>query len=317
MNHFDNNIKLADVGLPSVMAVVLNYNGYEDTVKCIQSLRSATYPNLSIVLVDNASSDQSGKRLETEYADVPMIRMKNNLGYAAGNNAGIRYALERGAQYVLVLNNDVIVDSAFLEPMIHVATKYSDVGIVTCKLFYQSAPKVIYSAAGYFSKLTCTGVNRGKWLNRIRSQNKIVFVDFICGALFLARRTVFSDVGLFNEKYFMYYEDLEYSRRVVKKFRMVYTPDAVAFHKSGAGKGWRTYSELYLYYHTRNRLWAFRDEAFLYRIYLIVFVFANVVAKSFIVSSNIWNHRKQAFVQLHALYKGFKDGLLQMRNENK
>jgi hypothetical protein len=130
------------------MAVVLNYNGYDDTVKCIRSLEKVSYANLKLLLVDNGSPDGSGERLKEEFSRIPIILLKENTGYAAGNNAGIRYALEQGADYVLVINNDVVVDSGFLEPMLNITETQPDVGIVTCKVFYQSAPNEIFSAAG-------------------------------------------------------------------------------------------------------------------------------------------------------------------------
>ncbi|MDI6767801.1 MAG: glycosyltransferase, partial [Bacteroidota bacterium] len=145
-------------------AVILNYNGYEDTAKCVRSLQKSTYPNLSLVLVDNGSPDGSGIRLKGEFSNLPVILIKENTGYAAGNNMGIRFALEKGTDYVLIINNDVIVDPAFLEPMVNIAETHSNVGIVTCKVFYQSTPQEIFSAAGKMNWWLCTGVNKGNIL---------------------------------------------------------------------------------------------------------------------------------------------------------
>ena len=293
------------------MAVVLNYNGYDDTVKCIRSLEKVSYANLKLLLVDNGSPDGSGERLKEEFSQIPIIHLKENTGYAAGNNAGIRYALEQGSDYVIVINNDVIVDSEFLEPMVNVAEKQTDVGIVTCKVFYQSVPHEIFSAAGRMNWLLCTGVNKGSHLKSFQKTDEQCFTDFACGVLLLMRATMLQTVGLFDEKYFMYFEDVEFSRRILRSYKIVYTPKGVAYHKSGGGKGWRSYTELYLYYHTRNRFWAFRDDSLFYRMYVFLFSLMNVLLKSFFILFNLMSNRYQMIRQWRSLWRGFVDGSLE------
>jgi len=295
---------------PSVMAVVLNYNGFEDTVECIHSLQNATYPNLGFVLVDNGSPDGSGDRLRITFPSLPIILLKENTGYAAGNNVGIRFALEQGFDYVLVLNNDVIVNPRFLEPMVKISENQPDVGIVNCKVYYQSAPQEIFSAAGKMNWLLCTGVNKGSHLKSFQNADTERFTDFACGVLLLMRASMLKTEGLFAEKYFMYFEDVEFSRRILRSYKIAYTPHGIAYHKSGGGKGWRSYSEFYLYYHTRNRLWTFRDDPLFYRIYVFLFSLTNVLSKTFILSFNIINDHRRMIRQLRSLWGGFVDGSL-------
>jgi len=291
------------------MAVVLNYRGYEDTVKCIQSLQNATYSNLGIIIVDNGSPDGSGNKLKNAFLDVPIILLKENTGYAAGNNAGIRFALEQKAEYVLVINNDVIVDPAFLEPMVEIAEKQSDVGIVTCKVFFQSSRDEIFSGAGKMNWWLCTGVNKGNHLKFLQRHDDQCYTDFACGVLMLMRKNVLETKGLFDERYFMYFEDIEYSRRILQQYKIVYTPSGVAYHKSGGGKGWRSYTELYLYYHTRNRIWAFRNDPLLYRLYVLIFSFVNVILKTLILTCNMRRDYRKMIRQMRSLWNGFRDGL--------
>lgn len=293
---------------PLVMAVVLNYNGYEDTVKCILSLQDASYPNLKIVLVDNGSPDRSGERLKAKFSDLPILLLKNNTGYAAGNNVGIRFALEKGSDYVLVINNDVVVDPGFLGPMVNIIENQHNVGIVTCKVYYQTAPQEVFSAASKMNWLLCTGVNKGSHLKSFQKVDAECFTDYACGVLLLMHATMLKTEGLFDEKYFMYFEDVEFSRRILRSYKIVYTPHGVAYHKSGGGKGWSSYSELYLYYHTRNRFWAFREEIFLYRTYVFIFSFINVLIKTFFILFNIVSDRKRMVRQLLSLWKGFREG---------
>ena len=295
---------------PLVMAVVLNYNGYEDTAKCIISLQGSSYSNLKIVLVDNGSPDGSGERLKTKYSDIPIILLRENTGYAAGNNAGIRFALEQGSDYVLVINNDVVVDSGFLEPMVNITENQSNVGIVTCKVYYQSSPQEIFSAVGKMNWLLCTGVNKGSHLKLFQKTDAECFTDFACGVLLLMRAKMLKTEGLFDDKYFMYFEDVEFSRRILRSYKIAYTPQGIAYHKSGGGKGWRSYSELYLYYHTRNRFWAFRDDPLYYRIYVFLFSLMNVLSKTIFLSFNIMSNRHQMIRQWRSLWRGFVDGSL-------
>ncbi|MCX6136210.1 MAG: hypothetical protein NTV54_01770 [Ignavibacteriales bacterium] len=125
----------------------------------------------------------------------------------------------------------------------------------------------------------------------------------------LVRSKVFRDVGLLDEKYFMYHEDLEFSQRVLKSFEMAYIPDAVAYHKSGGGKGWRNYTELYLYYHTRNRFWVFENSSWMYKLYVAMFTTINSLAKSILIVQNIGDPARKARKQLKALWAGWWDGL--------
>lgn len=310
MNCANENIKQLKDKLPRVTAVILNYNGYEDTVKCIRSLQNATYSNLSLVLVDNGSPDDSGLRLKTEFPNLPIILIEENTGYAAGNNLGIRFAVEKGTDYVLVINNDVIVEPTFLEPMVNSAEKQSDVGIVTCKVYYQSVPHEIFSSAGKMNWWLCTGVNKGNYLKFLQKTESLCYTDFACGVLMLMRKSMLDVEGLFDEKYFMYFEDVEYSLRISSKYKIAYTPSAVAYHKSGGGKGWHNYTELYLYYHTRNRIWTFENKPWFYRFYVIIFTVLISAIKSLVILINLFNYPQKTPKQLWAIWQGLRDGIL-------
>lgn len=295
---------------PVVVAVVLNYNGADDTRECVRSLRASGYENLELVIVDNASSDGSADILATTIPDIPLIRMPSNGGYAVGNNAGIRYAIERGAEFILIVNNDVIVREGFLHPMVDVMTRDPVIGAVNGKVFYQSDHENVFSAAGDFRWLLCTGRNRGMSAAARRSATLECDVNYVCGVLLLVRRRVFETLGLLREEYFMYFEDIEFSRRVNTHFRMMYTARAVAYHRAGSGQGWTHYTELYLYYHTRNRLWVFRNDPVLYRFYVAGFTILNALLKSMAVLCNLRDDRRLRLRKLAALYEGVVDGLL-------
>ncbi|MBX2991931.1 MAG: glycosyltransferase family 2 protein [Bacteroidetes bacterium] len=294
---------------PSVYAIVLNYCGAEDTIQCVKSLQGCGYANLTIVLVDNASPDGSSDILASAFPDITLIREKHNTGYAGGNNTGIRYALGKRADYVLILNNDVVVEHGFLEPMLVLMNRDQQIGVVNAKVFYTSEPDEVFSAAGQFSRILCTGLNKNLNEDVCRSSTLECEVDYICGVLLLVRSDVFLSVGLLDDRFFMYFEDIEFSRRVKVRYSLAYTARAVAYHKSGGGKGWRSYTELYLYYHTRNRIWVFQHEPLWYRIYVVLFTFMNSVAKAAIISLNVLHDCRGTFKQWKALARGFIDGL--------
>jgi hypothetical protein len=292
---------------PLITAVVLNWNGYKDTVNCVQSLKQVAYSNLEIIIVDNGSTDGSAEKLERIFPDLMLIKLSQNGGYAAGNNAGIRFALERGAEYVLVLNNDVIVEKDCLFPMVELAGNDTAIGVVTCRAFLQSDHQRIYGTAGGFSRWRCIGAPLPP-----RLRGRECEVNFISGCILLVKRKVFETVGLFDEKLFMYFEDVEFSRRVGKQFKLAYTPKGLAYHKSGGGDRWRNYTETYLYYTTRNRFWVFRDEPLWYRVYVTLYGILNAFAKSVVIITNLpaKSSRNQAGKRLEALWRGLIDGLL-------
>jgi len=302
-----DNTKHQPVAVPSVIAVVLNWNGYDDTVQCVSSLQQAHYSNLQIILVDNGSTDGSTTRLEQAFPALTLIKLSENTGYAAGNNAGIKAALARGADYVLVINNDTTVEKKFLQPMVDAAERDITAGVVTCTVNYQAEPDRIYAAGGQFKRWLCTGVNANQREIFAEQSAREREVSFISGCVMLVRRSVFEKCGLLDERFFLYFEDLEFSRRANKNFRLLYVPGAKIYHKSGAGTKWASYTPTYLYYHTRNRLWAFKNDFWFYRIYVFGFTILNALAKTLVV---IYSHRGHSLRdRIQAIWRGVKDGL--------
>lgn len=294
---------------PLVVAVVLNWNAVEETIECVNSLLNSSYKNLQIVIVDNFSTDDSIKVIKKTFPTIKLICNSFNNGYAGGNNLGIKWALNLGADYILILNNDVTVDFSMVGVLVESVEKNEKIGLISGKVFYKDNTNRIFSGAGRFIKWRCTGVNRGTTFRRFYSHNRECSVNYISGVLFLARSEVFRKVGLLDEKYFMYFEDLEFSFRVSKKYILYFNPDAISYHKSGAGTRWCNYSEIYLYYQTRNRLIVFEDRNIVYRIYVILFTFCITIAKSIsiILTSNSENNFKKK--RINALWGGLKDGL--------
>jgi hypothetical protein len=298
---------------PSVCAIVLNWNAYNDTRECIESLNKIEYDNFKIVIIDNASIDGSGEKLSRAYPDISFLKLNYNGGYAAGNNEGILWGLQKDFEYFLVLNNDTIVESDFLLPLIETLEADPSYGIVTGKVLYYNQHKHIYSAGGYFSKLFCTGVNgKFKAADELSPQEEMTQdISFVPGCMMLVQRKVFEHFGLLDEKYFLYFEDLEFSRRVSSKYKLGYIPSSRIYHKSGGGTRWSNYTPTYLYYHSRNRFWVFRDAPILYRAYVFLYSFLNAFAKTVII---IYLQYKETKIfpwkQIKAIWKGIIDGII-------
>ncbi len=293
---------------PSVYSIVLNWNGAEDTIACVHSLLQCRYGAMSIVIVDNASTDDSAAVIGSAFPQLPLLKSPVNGGYAAGNNIGINYALQHGAAYVLIINNDATVEPDFLDHMVQYAEEHPDIGVLNARVYYPGTTE-IFSAAGRFNPLLCTGQNKGAVRIAQNETEVIRIIDYACGVLMLVRAELFRTVGLLDERYFMYFEDLEFSRRVLKRYSMVYLPQAVAYHKSGGGKGWRNYTELYLYYHTRNRFLVFAEDAPVYKVYVAVFTTVNCFAKSLLLTINLFHGGRKGSRQLAALWSGWSDGI--------
>jgi GT2 family glycosyltransferase len=295
---------------PLVFCIILNWNEYEETIECVKSIRESTHKNLNIVIVDNHSENESVEVLQKEFPDITILHNTHNAGYASGNNIGIQWALKNNTDYILVLNNDVIVDKNLIHEYLVAMQKDLNIGVVTGKMFYKDDPTRIYSGAGKIIWWRCSGVNRGSIFGREKRHNQHCTVNYVCGALFLARSEVFLSIGMLDEGYFMYFEDLEFSRRINSRYSIVYTPKAIAYHKSGGGTRWFNYPEVYHYYQTRNRFKVFKNDPIYYRIYVVLFSIVITVAKSVVIFFSIFRDSAGTFNRLRALWRGLKDGII-------
>lgn len=233
-----------------VYIVLLNYKGYEDTTACIQSLRKIDYADYKIVVVDNCSGDGSYEKLKEENPDCVCILSPENNGFSAGNNIGIHYAFDHGADYVLMLNNDTEVKEDFLTKMVEA----SDVKtVVTPSIYYFSEPAEIWYADGRINFNKCT-VSNG-------DDHESKYCNYASGCCLLIPRTVYEVLGDWAEEYFMYYEDMDYSLRIINSgFKIYYEKDAVVYHKVGRSscRG----SKLHIYYNVRNRFYVMNKFGF-------------------------------------------------------
>lgn len=238
--------------MKTVAVLLVNYNGINDTIECINSLlKSQTAANIRIVIVDNASKNDEAGTLEKLYPDVHIIKSKENLGFGGGNNLGIKYLMDQDIDYILMLNNDTIVAEDMIDKLIS-----ADNGRCVClpKMYYYDYPETIWYGGGYINK--ATGNAKHFQMNCIDKNSKdetVMSCTFACFTCVLIRKDIIKDVGLFDEDYFIYCDDTDYSLRLLENsINILYIPSAHLWHKvskSSGGLG----SAASEYYITRNR----------------------------------------------------------------
>ncbi|MDP2632917.1 MAG: glycosyltransferase family 2 protein [Candidatus Curtissbacteria bacterium] len=248
-----------------IAIVVLNFNGLEDTLECLDSLRRLEIGKntLEIIVVDNASQDGSAEAM-SKLRDINLLATSNNLGFCGGNNLGIKRAMDRGADWILILNNDTTVDFHLIEAFLKDA---KDADIITPKIYFAAGfefHKSRYKKSELGKVIWYAGANID-WKNIIGTHNGVDEVDrgqfskkreidLATGACMFVSRKVFENIGLFDEKYFLYMEDMDFCVRAKGAgFKILFEPKAILWHKNAASTG-GSGSDLQDYYITRNRL---------------------------------------------------------------
>lgn len=296
---------------PTIYTIILNFNGYEDTSNCISSLQLISYLNYQIIVVDNDSSDNSLQLLIKKFPDIVFLKTENNKGYAGGMNIGVKYALGNNAEYILLSNNDIVFEENFLSQLVDTFQNNQNIGIVSPKVLYMHNKDLIYCAGGEFKYYLCCGVNRFQGKPDSDFGNKAEIITHAEGSCLLVKAEVFQKVGLLNEKYFMYFEDVEFSQRVRKQFKIFYNSQSKVYHKAGAGLSWSNYTPLYYYYFTRNRQLFFSSYNISLKLYSVIFTFSNSIAKTFIL---LWSFciskrsKRNQLLSIKNLWQGTLDG---------
>ncbi len=239
---------------PKVGIVILNWNGEEDTSACLSSLGKINYSNYEIVLVDNGSVDGSPERIKAKFPNITLIKNKENLGFAEGNNVGIRYLLGKTADYILLLNNDTIVEPNFLTELVNVAETSPKSGILGPKIYFLHKPERIWFAGGYLNKTTGKTYHRGLNEKDRGQYDQTTEVDFVTACAMLVKREVLLKLKRLDPDYFYSYEDADFSLRAASSgYKLLYVPASKIWHKFAQAAGGR-FSPLYIYYRIRNGL---------------------------------------------------------------
>lgn len=289
---------------PRVSIIILNWNSYDVTFECLLSLRKMDYRNFEVVMVDNGSVDSSDEKLEQNAPEIRLIRNGANLGFAGGCNVGIRDAMRRGADYVLLLNNDTVVAPDFLSQMMAVAESDSRIGALSPKILFFDHPDRLNYAGGIHKRWRLYPKTIGLFQRDDGSYDELREVSFLTGCAFLIKAEVVRKIGVLEEIYFHFYEDIEWSLRVVQAgYKGIYVPRAKIWHKEhyvtnkNHGNGFIEFylarnNMIYVRKHLPLRFWPFKMPFFgawmIYR--TMVFAF------------------RSDWKKVTALYKGFWSG---------
>lgn len=280
--------------------ILVNYNGLQDTFDCIDSLKK-TGENLQIIVVDNNSPSNDAELLLNKYKNdesIIILKSEKNLGFSGGNNIGIRYAIDAGCEYVVLLNNDTVVDKDMFTLLKEVADENS---VAVPLMYYYSSPDTIWFGGGKLSRFTGNGksVNKGVVDNGKLYKGHTI-CTFATGCCLMIHVDVIKKVGLLNELYFMYCEDTEYCiRLLLEKIKIVLVPNAKLWHKVSQSTGGDE-SAFSLYYINRNRL----NYVKRYRRFFFISAYPFSVASRYV---RMYQKYKAADIKWKSIYKAIRD----------
>lgn len=334
---------------PRVSIVILNWNGWEDTIECLESLFQINYSNFDVIVVDNASEDDSLEKIreycsgdlkvesdffkynrdnklinliefnekfndakfhsKSEISDsnqIILIKNNENIGFPGGNNTGIKFALRFfNPDYILLLNNDTVVDENFLGELVKNGKSREDVGILGPKIYFYNKPNIIWSAGCKISWKLSRGLQIGSGEKDHQQYDTIKKVEYVSGSAFLIETEVIQKIGLMDEKYFLYFEESDWTLRANQEgYGSLYIPTARIWHKISQSGGGIS-SPIGLYYITRNRWifmrkWAKKSD---YWIFILYQIFGAIIFPLFLAF--FYKNRELSW----AYYKGLKEGI--------
>lgn len=277
--------------------IILNYNGGEDTIRCIESVRKSNYNRFKILVVDNGSEDASHFLLGKMFTDIEILQSGKNLGYAGGNNIGIEYALKRGAEYICLLNNDVVIAQDMLSILVENLQEDDKKVVGPAILFWNEERVYSTGAIINFWKGTAKFINFEQSYRDI--EKKPISCDYLEGTCLMFSERTLREVGMMPEEYFMYFEETEWCCKAKKKgYDVVCIPLAKLWHKGSASvnkiEGFKAY------YENRNRVLFEKRNAptiqkiFFYH-YLVLQTIYRIIRKQFSLKESypIWEELKK------------------------
>lgn len=250
----------ADIA-PKVVVIVLNWNGREDTLGCLESLRTVEYPNWEVLVVDNGSEDGSVEAIHSGYPGITVLETRKNLGFAGGNNRGIEAALRRGAEFILLLNNDTTVAPDLLRAFVQASEAHQDAGVFGAKIYFFSDPQRLWYAGARWNSLASSFEHIGQGaLDDEARFGHVRDTDYACGCAMFFRAAAARAVGNLDERFFILWEEADWCFRARKAgFRCLFVPEAKVWHRISATFGGGR-SIVYEYFDLRNRLlWGERN----------------------------------------------------------
>jgi GT2 family glycosyltransferase len=239
-----------------IAIVILNWNSGEMTAECVRSLLKMRCADYEIIIVDSGSRDGSAEYLKREFPRITILPQDHNLGFAAGCNVGMKLALERGAKYVLPLNNDTVVDADFLKELECVAEQHDRAAMISPKMYFWDLPESLWWAGGKFSLWTGVAKHVGRKDIDKEQFDQNGESDWATGCAVLIRCAALREAGLFDERFFGNGEDLDLSLRLRKAgYQIWYAPKAKLWHKEGVDYRKNVGEQMRKFTATRNALY--------------------------------------------------------------
>ncbi len=262
----------------SVGIVIINFNGLRDTIECLESIVEISYPQYAVIVVDNASTIDELSKIKEVFPQFEYIQSTSNCGFSGANNIGIRHAMSIGMDCIMLLNNDTTVSKHFLEPLVSALLEGETIGLVTPQICHYQQKDTVWLSGGKLNKYTGTGygMQTGK---KIILSDRTEKISFASGCCVLMSKEAILTVGEWDENFFLYMEDVDYSFRMVKAgFGMLVVKNSVIFHKINASTG-RNNNQLPIYYTIRNRLYFSRKHFDFPSVFSFAFIFITTMVK--------------------------------------
>jgi len=294
---------------PLIWILLVNWNGKDDTLACLASLRKVSYQPRHILVIDNASTDGSVEAIRAQFPEVEILANARNERFAAANNQGLQRALQAGAELVLLLNNDTEVAPDFLDHLVQAIKSRDDAGLAAPKIYYHHNPNLLWFAGGKVNLWTGRISHRGlRQLDSPEKFNQTEAVDYLTGCAILAKRACLEKIGLLDESYFMYAEDADWCRRAQQAgFHCLYQPAAKIWHKVSASAG----GAFKVYHKVRGNFLFFKRYAKWYHWPTIALgVVLGVIVE---IIRQFWQNPSQALRTVGAFWRGFRDILLRRK----
>lgn len=291
---------------PSITICIVNYNGRKYLKGCLLSIREMNYPKdkYDVVIVDNASQDGSVNYLRQSFPEVRVLDLDKNYGFAKGNNLCAHMAK---GEYLLFLNNDTVVKENFLVELVKKMASDKEIGVVGSKLLFLEKPDRVNSAGGTII-FTGGGYDIGFMATDSKEYNISSYRGCICGACLLVRKNEFFSVGMFDEDYFMYFEDTDLCWRYwLYGKKVLYVSESTVYHEFGAAAGKSKYDPLRTYYGTRNSLFNIVKNYETHNIFLPLLLFSIVNLIKFLVFL-----LKLNLSSVYSLVKGYHSFLINL-----
>lgn len=284
-----------------VATILVNFNGYEDTKECLFSLENMTSVT-SVIVVDNGSGTKECKKLIDFFPDLIVIESEENLGFSGGNNLGIDYALKYDVEYIMLLNNDTIVDKCLLQELM----KDISLNVIHVpRMMYYNENNRVWYAGGEFNKITGRAMhtNFNKYLQKEDEKNSNC--TFATGCCLLIPIGIIKKCGKLDDRYFMYCEDSEFCLRVLsEKIHIRYIGSAELLHKVSCSTGGEK-SLFSVYYMTRNRLLYLKTYKEYFNVIAIPLFYVTRVLR--IIQYWLKNDKERSLIVLRALRDAIKD----------